>query len=506
MSIHSTVTGPQAKNDVPTRAMYHASLGRGAATESGERLALKVPPLRAWQQWPIMRLPAWSLLTTAALLAAALYMLFAAADRATKVWVRGYVVDRGEPGAAALRIYGQQWPLEQMTLRVGPYVMHYTRAELGASMPVDRVCAQLRGLDRGFDWGALWPFGRRKVELELSPLIVRSSLAYRLSELRQRVEHQPIAGVIMADGTLVPGIAGFTIDFVNAVDSVTRALHLDQLDVRLQGRSVAPPAAMPYGSDRLGRFDHRMVSFETKYRTAGPAAGRAHNVEMAANKLDGVVIAPRAELSFNAVVGERSYARGFATAKEIAARRIVDGVGGGVCQVAATLHAAAFLGGFDLPEYRPHSRPAHYIDLGLDTMVSWPAQDMRIANPYPFPVRVRATARDGTLRVTLEGAAKANFVEWSTRILSRIKGGIQHIEDNSLAPGESEVVQEAIDGLTVRRVRTIYLPTGPRREESILKYPPNPRIVALGSGSGRGRHRGKASTNERISNLLLDDF
>jgi vancomycin resistance protein YoaR len=468
---------------------------------------VRVPPLPAWPLAPLSRLPRWSIWTSTFLLAVAFALLQTRTNRSGKVRVRGYLVARGAPGVAALRTYSQQWPREPVTLRVGPYAMRYTRAELGASMPTEQACARI--MEGGVaDIRAMWPFSLRPLDLELAPVIVQSTLSARLSEVRRRVEHQPIPGTTLTDGTVMPGIPGFTIDFTDAVDAVMRALRLDQGEAVLPGRSLAVPTSVQYGTDSTGTFTHDMVTFQTVYRTAGSAAGRAHNVEMAAARLDGSVMPPRGELSFNEVVGERSYARGFAGAKEIAARRIVDGVGGGVCQVAATLHAAAFLGGFELPRYQPHSRPAHYIELGLDTMVSWPAQDMRIANPYPFPVRVRMQAQNGALRVTLQGAAKAPFVEWSTEILTRVKPGSQEIVDDSLAAGEHEVVQEAIDGLTVRRQRTIYLPTGPHHEESILKYPPNDRIVAVGAHSTRSHSRShsRASADERISHLVLDDF
>jgi vancomycin resistance protein YoaR len=468
---------------------------------------LKVPTLRGWPELKL-RLPRWSTLAYLLLPLAAYAALHTRANLVGKVRVRGYMVERGAPGVTALRAYSQEWPRQYLTVRAGPYAMRYTRAELGASMPTERVCARILGLDRvawtELDLASLWRADSRGLELQLSPVIAQTTLVAQMSELRRRVEHMPVPGMIMGDGNVLPGIPGFTLDLVDAVETVARALNSDQLEVELNGRSVAPPAPERYGSESVARFAYKMVTFETKYRTAGPAAGRAHNVEMAAAHLESVVIPPRGELSFNAVVGERSYARGFSNAKEIAARRIVDGVGGGVCQVAATLHAAAFLGGFDLPEYQPHSRPAHYIDFGLDTMVSWPAQDMRIANPYPFPVRVRASARDGVLRITLEGSGKAHFVDWNTRILARVRAGTQELIDDTLAADESEVIQEAIDGLTVRRVRTVYLPTGPRREESILKYPPNDRIVAVGSRSAHARS--KLASSERISRLVLDDF
>jgi vancomycin resistance protein YoaR len=113
-------------------------------------------------------------------------------------------------------------------------------------------------------------------------------------------------------------------------------------------------------------------------------------------------------------------------------------------------------------------------------MVAWPNQDMRIANPYPFAVRVNATASNGVLQVRLEGSGKPHPVEWNTEILQRTRAGTQQVTDPSLARGQTQVIQEAIDGLTVRRTRTIYWPTGPKTEESILRYPANDRIVAMG--------------------------
>ena len=36
---------------------------------------------------------------------------------------------------------------------------------------------------------------------------------------------------------------------------------------------------------------------------------------------------------------------------------LVDGIGGGTCQVSGTLHAAAFFAGLEVVERYPHSRP-----------------------------------------------------------------------------------------------------------------------------------------------------
>ncbi|MET0386020.1 MAG: VanW family protein [Polyangiales bacterium] len=452
---------------------------------------------------------------TAALSPLLAYVLLrGGADLFGEIRVRGQVVDRDAAGVAIVRAYAERWQNEKIAVRIGPYGVSYTRAELGASLPTDAVCNRLRNLGRSgaisADLAALWTSWRGGLELGMAPVIAQDVLSARITDVRHRLERPPVPAMILADGNTVAGIPGFTIDFVDAIATMEHAIRSDQTAATLKVRSVTAPNAVHYGDDG-GRFARSMIGYETKYRTEGGASGRAHNIEMAASKLDNVVIEPGRELSFNEVVGERSYAAGFAEAKELAYRRVVMGVGGGVCQVAATLHAAAFLGGFALTEYRPHSRPARYIDLGLDTMVSWPAQDMRIGNPYPFPVRVHAKAGDGVLQIWLEGSSKPYVVEWNSEIVTRVKAGVQHLRDSSLAPGESETVQEAIDGLTVRRVRTIYLPTGPRREDVLLRYPPNDQIVMVGDGvrsrSGRSRTSNAPENLARAAaRLTTEDF
>jgi vancomycin resistance protein YoaR len=444
-----------------------------------------------WFGWLVMAACPVPMLTFASLQAGA--NLFG------EIRVNGQPVPRGRAGVEALSIYARDWQNAAFAVQAGPYIVHQTRSELGASLPIERQAARLGRLGRtgnlSADLGALWASRSGGLELTLTPVIDRTALAPRVAELRRELERLPVPGAILADGSSMQGIPGLTIDFEPAIDRLERALRSGMSQVSLPARSVPPPESRVYAPADANTFAYGMVEFATKYRSSGAASGRAQNIELAAQRLDYAVIPPGGVLSFNSQVGERTYAHGFSGAKEIAGRRIVDGVGGGVCQVAATLHAAAFLGGFDLPEYRPHSRPAHYISLGLDAMVAWPNQDMRIGNPYPFAVRVRTHAAQGLLQIRIEGAAKPHLVEWSTEIVAREKASAQQILDDSLPSGETALLQEAIDGVSVRRVRTVYLPTGPRREESLLRYPANDRLVAVGTSrtirddSWRGSHR-----------------
>lgn len=418
--------------------------------------------------------------------------VFRSAELFGEIRVGGVAMPRGAEGVTALKRHAEQWAQQRVNIHVGPYVARLTRAQLGAQLPIDGVSERLRVLGKTgnplTDFSAFLSSRTGGIELALRPSIDEDVLSERVQAVRKNLERPPVSGMTLADGRTLPGIPGISINSVNATDKLTQQLIAGAIDLRLDATSIPPPRARTYVNDDPRNFGQTMIEVETTYRVGGAAAGRAHNIDLAAAAIDGAVLQPGGELSFNDRVGERSHARGFATAKELANRRVVDGVGGGVCQVAATLHAAAFLSGLSLTDYKPHSRPVQYIDLGLDTMVTWPAQDMRIANSYPFAIRIRMqTSRDGVLRVRLEGSGKAHPVEWNTTIVQRSKPGVQEISDDSLRSGERVMVQSPIDGLLVRRVRTVFLPSGPRSEESMLRYPPTDRIVAVGGGGGRGR-------------------
>ncbi len=157
----------------------------------------------------------------------------------------------------------------------------------------------------------------------------------------------------------------------------------------------------------------------------------------------------------------------------------MDGVGGGTCQVASTLHAAAFLGGLQIVEHRPHSRPAGYVPLGLDATVVWPNVDLVVRNPYGFPVLVRATHAGRTLRVDLLGARRPPDVRWERAVAQTEEPSERLVEDPSIPWGEARVTQDGIPGYLVVRTRTMDRGHGPITERETLRYPATDRVVRM---------------------------
>ncbi|MEN9262298.1 MAG: VanW family protein [Thermostichus sp. HHBFW_bins_43] len=133
------------------------------------------------------------------------------------------------------------------------------------------------------------------------------------------------------------------------------------------------------------------------------SGAQIHNIRQAAQSLDGVYIQPGAIFSFNQVVGPRSLERGYLPAPVFMVAETLDSVGGGICQVSSSLYNAALLAGLKVVERHPHYTRVESVPPGLDATVWYGLADLKLQNPFPWPVRLRAEIQGQTLAVSVLG-------------------------------------------------------------------------------------------------------
>ncbi len=109
-----------------------------------------------------------------------------------------------------------------------------------------------------------------------------------------------------------------------------------------------------------------LISQATTYYT-GSTQSRIANIIEAAQRFDGIILAPGEEFSFNRLLGNISPEDGFVEGFVIIGDRTVRGVGGGVCQVSTTVFQAAFYAGFPVTERYAHGYQVGYYDRGEGT-------------------------------------------------------------------------------------------------------------------------------------------
>lgn len=113
----------------------------------------------------------------------------------------------------------------------------------------------------------------------------------------------------------------------------------------------------------------------------GSPKNRIHNIKTAVNKINGIIIAPNDEFSFNAAVGKTGPDEGFLEELVIKKDEIIPEYGGGVCQVSTTVFRAAVNAGLKVTFRRPHAIPiTYYNPAGFDATVYDPWPDLKFVN------------------------------------------------------------------------------------------------------------------------------
>ncbi len=246
----------------------------------------------------------------------------------------------------------------------------------------------------------------------------------------------------------------------------------------------APPAV---DSNRVAEMGIReLVAGGTTY-FAGSSPARVRNIEVAAEKFDGIVIPPDGVFSFNDVVEDVSSANGFVDSLVIWGDRTEVGVGGGVCQVSTTIFRAAFLGGFPIVERYTHAYVVGwYGDPGLDATIFTPSVDFRFRNDTGAYLLMQpvVSGAGGTITFNFYGTKPPReVIIGEPQITDVLPSPAPLYEvDESLATNEQEQVDWAKEGMTVAVERTI-IENGETRTETLRsKYQPWRAVYLVGPG------------------------
>lgn len=157
-------------------------------------------------------------------------------------------------------------------------------------------------------------------------------------------------------------------------------------------------------------FRDKLGSQTTNYSSS--SSNRTNNVELAASKINGVILNPGETFSYNDVVGQRTEATGFKSASAYAGGKVVQAIGGGICQVSSTLYCAALYANLQIDARDCHHFSVGYVPDGLDATVSWGGPEFKFTNNRDYPIKIVATYGDHELTVELWGTdVDGSYVE-----------------------------------------------------------------------------------------------
>jgi hypothetical protein len=178
---------------------------------------------------------------------------------------------------------------------------------------------------------------------------------------------------------------------------------------------------------------------------------------LAAEAINGKILNPGEEFSYNGTVGERTTAKGYKEAGAYVGGKTVQEIGGGICQVSSTIYACALYADLEVTDRSNHMFTVSYLPLGIDATVNWGTVDFKFKNNFDYPVKIECYMDGGYLQVKLHGTKldenyiKVDYVVVSTKDFNTVQK-----EDPTIAPGTTKVDTSGHTGYVVDTYKYLY--------------------------------------------------
>lgn len=192
--------------------------------------------------------------------------------------------------------------------------------------------------------------------------------------------------------------SGLALDQEKLALDIASAIKAKDFDASIE--AVVNPVE-PEFSEEVARERYKTLASFTTKTTAN--SKRNTNVKLSAQAINGKILHPGEEFSFNGVVGERTEAKGYKGAAAYNNGEVVEEIGGGVCQVSSTLYNVVLRAGLKTTVRRSHTFEPSYVTPGCDATVSWNGPDYKFVNNTSAAIGIRASYYDQTVTISIYG-------------------------------------------------------------------------------------------------------
>ena len=302
----------------------------------------------------------------------------------------------------------------------------------------------------------------------------------RLSKAVGREPADATFAVTSGGIAVVPAKPGLEVDVPRTARAIlAAAVSADRRTAKL-AVAVSQPKRSTADAKAMG-ITGVVGSYTTTY---GGTPGRLHNVQLVAQLIDGALIAPGAQFSFNGTTGERTPDKGFEEAPVIINGELQNGIGGGVCQVSTTVFNAAYEAGLQIDARTNHALYISHYPQGRDATVNYPDTDLKITNDTRHWLLLRTFVGAGSLTVNFYGTPQSRRIESETGDLV-VTGPVpvKRIDNPDLFKGESQVQTVGSPPRETSVHRKVYLENGTLLHDDTWSshYVGEPTVILVGT-------------------------
>lgn len=286
------------------------------------------------------------------------------------------------------------------------------------------------------------------IELDFDVATIDTVLAEKCVKYDKKAVNVSLSRNAEGQFEIVEGVEGTILDVEASIDKIYDYLtgDWDHEPCRI---ALEITVDEPMGSaEELANVTDLLGGFTTSYRTSG--SSRSANVENGCHLINGTTLYPGEEFSTYEKVSPFSEANGYYMAGSYLNGKVVDSLGGGICQVSTTLYNAVLRSELEVTERHNHSMIVSYVDPSADAAIAESAgKDFRFVNNLDYPIYIEGFVKDKKITFNIYGKETRNAgreVKYESEVLEVINPQTDAIYADASRPLGSIVTESAHTG------------------------------------------------------------
>lgn len=233
------------------------------------------------------------------------------------------------------------------------------------------------------------------------------------------------------------GQIGYHLDVESSINTVYEYLT-EEWNREACAVALAVEIIEPRGStEELQKVKDVLGTYTTSFASSN--SNRGANVANGCQFIDGLLLYPGDEFSCIETIGPFTAQNGYYEAGAYLNGKVVDSLGGGICQVSTTLYNAVLRSELEVTERHNHSMTVTYVKPSEDAAIASSAgKDFRFVNSTDYPIYIEGyTTADQKITFTIYGVEtrpEGHSVEYVSEVLETINPTTEIIETNASLP------------------------------------------------------------------------
>ena len=270
-----------------------------------------------------------------------------------------------------------------------------------------------------------------------------------LDAIFEEITVEPVdSSMDLQEFQVIPGSYGYTFDLEEARKQLSKAEYGDTVTIPMEYTAPQVMEDDVLYQDVLGAFNTPHNDNEN----------RNTNLALACKAIDGLILYPGDEFSYNETLGKRTPEKGYKPAPAYSGNDLVNSYGGGICQVSSTLYSTCLLADMEILDRINHGFAPTYMDMGLDATVSWNGPDFRFRNSSNFPIKLVAETTDEEVRIQILGTDERDYyIKMEIEVAGK---DLPTVKYDEYEPGgkyaDGQIISHGVPGYYIKTYRCKY--------------------------------------------------